>query len=386
MTLSFFDLTRLTCKSLLGNPLRSGLTTLGVFMGVAAVNATLQVGTISRKVIEQQLAKREAPQIGVFAPDKLNLDDIKFLQQRLVGVHALSARNYMGWDTQAVFQGQQAKPTMSAVTVDYFRTTGLRKVAGRFFNQADFDNYRPVVVIDKYLVEKLFLGKDPISERVYVDGRPYIVIGVVPTNVIEEEPQGKLLVPMSIYTALTGSRNFNSIQLRPRQLEDMKKLQERVIKLLKQRYPGKDFYDWNNVENILEQKETLEMTSRGLTVVGIISLLIGGVGIANITIAAVMERKSEIGLRLAIGATKWNILMQFILEAVLLSLFGGIIAIIAVHGLTLGVAERFKLPYEFDRNTAIFSLGSAVLVGVGASFVPAWQASQLDPVKALRGS
>ena len=91
-------------------------------------------------------------------------------------------------------------------------------------------------------------------------------------------------------------------------------------------------------------------------------------------------------MRLAIGATKSNILMQFILEAMILSLLGGIAAIILIHGLTLVVAQTFKLPYEFDRATAVFSLSAALAVGVGASFLPAWQASQLDPVKALRGS
>jgi putative ABC transport system permease protein len=128
------------------------------------------------------------------------------------------------------------------------------------------------------------------------------------------------------------------------------------------------------------------MASKGLTAVGIISLLIGGVGIANITIAAVMERTPEIGLRRAIGAKKQDILLQFILEAAILSLLGGIAAIISVHGLTMVVAETFNLPYEFESKTAALSLGSALLVGVGAGFLPAVRASRLDPVKALRNS
>ena len=97
-----------------------------------------------------------------------------------------------------------------------------------------------------------------------------------------------------------------------------------------------------------------------------------------------MERTPEIGLRLAIGATRQDILLQFILEAVLLSLLGGTAAIASVHGLTTIVADRFDLPYQFDVRVAGLSLGSAIGVGVGASFVPALQASQLDPVKALR--
>ena len=385
MSLSFFDLIRLTSKSLLGNPLRSGLTTLGVFMGVAAVNATLQVGNISRAVIAKQLAEREAPQVNMFAEGELKLEDLEFLQQRLTGIKAISATQWLG-STQTVFQNQQAEPFILAVTLQHFLTSGKRRVMGRFFTVADFDNYRPVVVIDEFLVEKLFQGQNPINQRIYADSRPYIVVGVVPTDPQSKEPEGEMLVPMSIYNALTGSRDLGSFQIRPRHLEDIKTLEDKAKKLLKQRYPGKRVYTWNNMNKILEQKQTLEMASRGLTAVGAISLLIGGVGIANITIAAVMERTPEIGLRLAIGATKSNILMQFILEAGLLSLFGGIVAIATVHSLTSVVAKTFKLPYEFDRQTAIVSLGSALLVGVGASFIPAWQASKLDPVKALRGS
>ncbi|MCL1469503.1 ABC transporter permease [Argonema antarcticum] len=383
MSLSAFDLILLTCKSLLGNPLRSGLTTLGVFMGVAAVSATLQVGNISRAVIEKQLAEREAPQVNIYA-DELKLDDLEFLRQRLTGLKAISATQWLG-PSQTVFRDRQAEPFIYAVTLDHFLTSGKQKIAGRFFTPADFDNYRPVVVIDLFLAEKLFQGEDAIGQRIYAEGRPYIVVGVVPIEAGAKEPKGEMTVPMSIYNAITGSRDLGSFQIRPRNLEDINNLEDKAVKLLKQRYPDKDFYSYNNVKQILEQKQTLEMASRGLTAVGAISLLIGGVGIANISIAAVMERTPEIGLRLAIGATKWDILLQFILEAAFLSLFGGIVAIVTVHGLTLAVSDTFKLPYKFDRETAVLSLGSALLVGVGASFIPALQASNLDPVKALRG-
>jgi putative ABC transport system permease protein len=161
-------------------------------------------------------------------------------------------------------------------------------------------------------------------------------------------------------------------------------LEERGKQLLNQRFPGSDLFARNNVREILKQKETLELASRGLTAVGIISLLIGGVGIANITIAAVIERTPEIGLRRAIGARRRDILLQFILEAALLSLLGGTAAIATVHGLTTVVAKTFKLPYQFESGTALLSLSSALLVGVGAGLLPALQASQLDPVKALR--
>ena len=389
MSLSPLDLIALTCNSLRSNLLRSGLTSLGVFMGVAAVSATLQVGSISRAVIAEQLAQREAPQvfIGLWGvrDKEPKLEDMEFLRQQLEGWQAISAINWIG-SSQTLFQDEEAEPFMLAVSPDYLLTTGRRVLLGRPFTAADFDNYRPVVVIDQFLADKLFKGQEPIGQLIFSEQRPFLVVGVIETkfNSDGDEPKGNLLLPLSTYSAMTGSQRIDSISVRPNNLKDMKNLGEQAKQLLKQHFTGSDFYAGNNVEEILKQKETLELASRGLTAVGIISLLIGGVGIANITIAAVIERTSEIGLRRAIGAKRRDILLQFILEAVILSLVGGTAAIATVHGLTVVVADTFKLPYKFESRTAALSLSSALLVGVGAGFLPALRASQLDPVKALR--
>ncbi|MBD2042494.1 ABC transporter permease [Microcoleus sp. FACHB-672] len=391
MSLAPFDLLALTCNSLRGNPLRSALTTLGVFMGVAAVSATLQVGNISKAVLQQQLAERDAPHLRVFALwDRdtgqrldLKLEDMEFLRQRIVGLQAISAGESTG-APKTVFQGEEATPDMQAVSLDYLLTTGRQLVAGRFFNPGDFASYRPVVVIDEFLVETLFQGEDPINQRIYADSRPYIVVGVVPTKESLGEPEGQLLLPMSVHSALTGRRDIGEIWLRPYKMEDLADMGEQVKKLLEQRFPGQKFYIYNSVKKIIEQQKTLELVSQALLALGAISLLVGGVGIANISIAAVMERTPEIGLRRAIGATQTDIMLQFILEAAILSLVGGMVAIVTVHGLTVVVAETFTLPYEFETGTAALALGSALLVGVGAGFMPAIRASRLDPVKALR--
>jgi putative ABC transport system permease protein len=389
MRLTPIDLLALTYKSLRGNPLRSALTTLGVFMGVAAVSATLQVGSISRAVIEKQLAERDAPQISVFLGRaqgrEPKLEDMEFLHQRIKGLQAISAINWLG-SAETIFQGERAEPFQLAVSPDFLLTSGKRVLSGRSFTVADFDNYRPVVIIDQFLAEQLFKGQEPRGQLIFADQRPFIVVGVIETKreADEDEPKGQLMMPLSTYSAMTGSKSIEAISMRPHNLEDMEDLAEEAKQLLEQRFPGSDFYVWNNVEEILKQKETFELASRGLAAVGLISLLIGGVGIANITIAAVIERTSEIGLRRAIGATQQEILLQFILEAALLSLIGGVAAIASVHGLTLVVADTFDLPYKFETRIAALSLGSALLVGVGACFVPALRASQLDPVKALR--
>jgi putative ABC transport system permease protein len=391
MSLSPQDLIILTCKSLAGNLVRSTLTTLGVFMGVAAVNATLGVGDISRAVITKQLAEREAPQvyIGIYSSEgrEPQLEDMKFLQRRLKNFQAISASNVFGYSDKVLYQNQEAEPVMSAVTQDFLLTSGRKLISGRFFSSNDFDNYRPVVVIDKFLADKLFLKDNPLGKIIFGSGRPYLVVGIMETKMtFSEQPKGSLVLPISIYSSITGNERIDAISVRPRLIEKMENLSEEAKKILEPRFPGAEFYIHNNIEEILAQKQTLEYTSQGLTVVGIIALLIGGVGIMNITIAAVIERTAEIGLRRAIGATKQEILFQFILEATILSLLGGITAIASVHLLTSAVTNTLKLPYQFELKTATFSLGSALIVGVGACFFPAVRASQLDPVKALRES
>ena len=393
MSLTAFDLLALSCDSLRSNPLRSALTTVGVFMGVAAVSATLQVGNIGTAVIEKRLAEREAPQVTVMPGwnrvtrrrVRLRLEDLEFLQQRMVNFQAISTGAWFG-HAQLIFQDRQATVGIDAVSLDYLLTSGRSMVRGRFFNAADFANFRPVAAIDRFLARELFPDVNPINQRIYAEGRAYVVVGVTDTKLRfeGEEPSGKMLIPLSLRTALTGRRNIGWIQIRPHNLEDVTDLERQAQQLLQQRFPKERFFAWNNAEDILEQRQTLELVSQALAVVGAIALLVGGVGIANITIAAVMERTPEIGLRLAIGATRRDILCQFILEAALLSLVGGAAAIASVHGVTIVVAERFELPYEFDIGIASLSLGSAIAVGVGAGFLPALQASQLDPVKALR--
>lgn len=391
MGISPFDLLNLTCLSLSAKPLRSVLTTVGVFMGVAAVSATLQVRSISQRVIAQQLAEQGAPKVTVYPqwqPDSPNIDlkmeDLEFLRQRLDKVQAISTFNWSG-PTPTMFQERELMPSMSPVSQEFLLTSGKNLVQGRFFTASDFSNYRRVAVIDKFLADKLFENQQPIGEYIYARQKPYLIIGVVETITEENSPpKGQVLVPVSTYNVIRGDDGIGSIQMRPYNIEDLENLSEEAKELLEERFPDQTFMVWNNVEKIIQQKNILTMASRGLTVVAVISLLVGGIGIANITIASVAERTSEIGLRRSIGATQREIMLQFILEATLLSLLGGTIALVVVHGLTTVIADTFELPYEFEVQTAAIAFGSALLVGVGAGFYPALQASRLDPVQALR--
>ncbi len=351
-------------------------------MGVLAVDATLKVGTISEAVMEQELSKREAPQVEIWKRG-MTFDDLEFLRRQLTGVEAMATKAHMG-TALILFQDQQADSWPIAVSEEFIHTTGRRILKGRPFITEDFTTFRSVAIIDEFLANQLFQEDDPINQRIYIKGRPYIVVGVIASLPQSNDGQGLILIPLAVHYSLTGSRFLRNIFIRPQSPEQLTALEAQVKDLFEEQFPRERFWISNNIEDLIQQRATLRLASQGLALVGLIALLVGGVGIANIMIAAVMERTPEIGLRLAIGATAQDILYQFILEATLLSLVGGIMAIATVHGLTLIVAHQFNLPYQFNPTVATWSLGSAAIVGIGAGFLPAWQASQLDPVKALR--
>lgn len=393
MSLALFDLLRLTYISLRANLLRSSLTSLGVFMGVAAVTSTLVVRNISNATIARQLQEREAPQVIVYPgfdlatgeSAELKLEDLEFLRKRLVGWRAMSASMLAFYSQPVFFEDRQAEADGQAVSQDFLATSGRALLKGRFFTAADFAKYRPVTVIDRFLAKTLFPNEDALAKRIYVDGRPYFIVGVVEQKQSNwGEARGLMLIPISIYSAVTGNYVVESISIRPEDPLALDRIGKQATELLAQRFFGQSFEYGSNVEDIVSQQQLLNMVSLALLAVAAIALIVGGVGIANITIASVLERTPEIGLRRALGAKKRDIMFQFILEAVAVSLLGGIGAIVTVHGVTIVIADVFKLPYQFDSNTAALALSSALGVGVGASFFPALRASNLDPVKALK--
>ena len=385
------DLIILSCKSLIANKVRSILTTLGVFMGVGAVNATLQVGDISRALLARELTKRGTPhvQVSVWSTEgkQASLAEMNYLGKNISNMIAISGKNDLREQKKVFYQGEEAEPNQLAVTEFYLQTTGKKLLKGRFFNAKDFLQYRAVIVIDEDLKDKFFKNRNPLGQQLLTDGRLYTVVGVIETQTsFGMEPKGSLLLPISRYIATTGIDSIETISIRPRNPEKMEELKSIAQELLQKRLPGAEVYAYSNIEDILAGQQILGIASQALTLLSGISLVISGVGITNITIAAVIERTAEIGLRRAIGATKYEILWQFIIEAVILSLVGGITAITTIHGITTVVTTVFNLPYEFEIKTVSFSLGSALFVGVGAAFFPSLRASKLDPVKALRQS
>ena len=395
MAISFPDLLKLTWRSLQSDWLRSGLTGLGVFMGVAAVSATLNVAEITNAQIEQKLADRDKPHItsylepeSGFEWSEITDDDQAALKRTIPEIRSISNISQV-WVIRTVqFEGKETPDVQTAgVSQNYIDTTGRRMMQGRFFNALDFNQYRPVAIVDRKLANTVFKGRSPINQAIYAYGNRLTVVGVVETKSPGEEfgrSSGVLWLPQPLAQSY-ASFSSNTLQISPHQLEELPTLEKKVKQVLEKRHPRATVSSYGNAEDLVKERELQQTASRALTFVGLIALGIGGVGIANITIAAVLERTKEIGLRRAIGATQAEIMMQFILEAVLLSVLGGMAAIATVHGLTkLITTTVIQVPYKFSAQTAALSMGAAIGVGVGASFFPALRATKINVVTALR--
>jgi putative ABC transport system permease protein len=396
MALSPADLLLTTFRDLGGNWVRSGLTTLGIFMGVAAVNATLNIEAITTAQIQQKLAERDNPYLVAWMYNEaerkigeLQEEDVLALQREVPGVAGVSQTTPVGYGSSVRFQDAESdRVDLQGVSLNILETTGRRVVAGRFFQQSDFDQYYPVAVIDTVLQEQLFADVSPINQGIYVGNVRLTVVGVMETKKFwsEQDPEGEIWLTESYAGALANRWSRTTPQIAIRDLSNYEAVEQQVQEYLEQNYPAYRVSVWGNAKDLYKEEQQQRTSTRILKVVGLLALVIGGVGIANITIAAVMERTREIGLRRAIGATDWEVMMQFIVEAALLSLIGGTLAIATIHGLTKVATTRvFEAPYTFRPQAAVVSMGAAFVVGVGASFFPALRITQIDVVQALRG-
>jgi len=394
MAISFPDLLKLTWRSLQSDWVRSGLTGLGVFMGVAAVSATLNVAEITNAQIEQKLADRDKPFIipyldteSGFESSEISDDDQVALKRTVPEIRSISSIS-MVWVIDTVqFEGREVKKVESfGVSQNYIDTTGRRILQGRFFSSLDFNQYRPVAIVDQKLANALFKRQSPLNQAIYAYGNRLTVVGVVETKSQGEESMGGgvLWMPQPLAKSF-ASYSSSMVQISSYQLEGLSTLKTKVKQVLEKRHPSTSVDAYGNAEDLIKERELQQTSSRALTLVGLIALGIGGIGIANITIAAVLERTKEIGLRRAIGATQVEIMMQFILEAVILSVLGGVAAIAMVHGLTQLITTKvIKVPYKFSAQTAALSMAAAIGVGVGSSFFPALRATKINVVTALR--
>jgi putative ABC transport system permease protein len=396
---------KIATRALRRNKLRTLLTMLGMIIGVAAVIAMVGIGNGAKSQIEAQIASmgqnvvlvwsgsfmRGGMHSGWGGAGTLTLEDADAIQREVPGVTVISpevrtpvpiAAGNQNWQTQLL--GESA---------DYFIIRQWPIVAGGSFTEQDVRNANKVAVIGKTIADQLFPGEDPIGQVIRVRNVPFVVVGQLLAkglSVQGNDQDDLLIVPytsaMKRVQHVTMLRTINVQAAKPSLLNPV---QQQIIELLRQRHkitPGKD--DDFTVRNQQEIADMATEQSKTMTyllaAIAFVSLVVGGIGIMNIMLVSVTERTREIGIRMAIGARGTDILLQFLIEAVTLSVVGGLFGIAAGMGASkiIEAWKRWPVATPFLWIAAAFFVSA--LVGIFFGFYPARKASRLDPIDALR--
>jgi len=389
-------------RALRRNKLRSMLTALGMIIGVGAVIAMVSMGNGAKSQVQAQIAGLGQNMITVFpgsltsggvrggwgSNSSLTVEDAASIKREVSGAIGVSPEirdrqqvmaNGLNWNTQVL--GESA---------DFPSIRAWRIVEGEFFSEQDTRNTAKVCVIGKTVADQLFSGMDPVGQTLRARNIPLRVVGVMAakgfnTNGVDQDDF--IIVPYTTSMKRISRRDrVNSIIIQAQSQDSMQSVQNDITDLLQQRRQGRD-PDYT-VRNQLEIAAAATATSETMTAllagIAFVSLIVGGIGIMNIMLVSVTERTREIGIRLAVGAHGKDVLLQFLTEAVVLSVLGGALGIILGIGTSQGLAYWKKWPVEVSMTSVVVAFFFSAAVGIFFGFYPARKAAQLDPIDALR--
>lgn len=430
--------------AVLANKMRSILTALGIIFGVAAVIAMLAIGNGAQKEILEQIKLVGVNNIVItpiveqteeevesstsnkedknFSPG-LTLNDVRSIQEVVPGIEKISPEILL--ETYIIKNGIRRTAKLVGVENNYFDISNFTLSQGKFFNSEQLLKGEAVCIIGQSIKSKFFSTQDPIGKMIKVGAHWLMVIGVLEERLISEKSIENLGIRnynMDVYTPLKTvliryknralitealikraanmdndasqssepkqSVNYHQLDRLVLQVNDTEKMlsiSEIVSRILKRRHYETVDYEITIPELLLKQQQrTKNIFNFVLGAIAGISLLVGGIGIMNIMLASVLERIKEIGLRLAIGAKKSDIVSQFVFEAVMISVSGGIIGIILGVTLAFVVSEIAEIPTIISASSILLSFGVAATVGLIFGIAPARRAAQQDPISSLR--
>jgi putative ABC transport system permease protein len=386
------------------NVLRSVLTVLGVIIGVAAVivmvtigngataSVAAQINTLGENVLTLTPGQQRGATSGLRAEAKLfEESDVEAVSTDLSGVRSVAPT--ASKSMQAIYGNANWSTTVYGVDNAYFDVRNWTVQSGREFTDAELRNGGAVCIIGVKVQKQLFAEQDPVGANIRLQAISCQVVGLLASKGqggMGMDQDDLVLVPLHTYQRrISGDRKISTIQIGVRSGSDTRLVQNEVVTLMRQRrgiQPGQedDFTVMNSQEFLTTLTSTMQILTALLSAIAAISLLVGGIGIMNIMLVSVTERTREIGIRLAIGAFDNDVMVQFLVEAVVLASLGGII------GIGLGLAASFvgcllmKLTFLPDLTIAVIAFVFSALVGVVFGFFPAQKAARLDPIEALR--
>ena len=402
------NLFKIALRAINTNKLRSFLTMLGIIIGVAAVIAMIAIGEGSKQSIQSNIASMGSNMISIrpgadrghggarqdaSAMETLKLKDYELLESEAKLVKAISPIVNTGG--QCIFGNNNAPSSMYGVSLGYLDIRQLKIEEGDMFTEEDIRTSAKVCVIGKTVADNLFTkGEDPVGRVIRFKSIPFRVVGVLKSkgyNTFGMDQDDLILAPyttvMKRIMAITYLNNISASALSEEQTEEAI---EELTTLLRQSHKLREGIDQDNF-TINSQKEMMEMMNSTADVmttlllcVACISLIVGGIGIMNIMYVSVTERTKEIGLRMSVGARGIDILAQFLIEAVFLSVTGGIIGVVVGCLISNAVASIAQWPVSIQPWSIMLSFAVCTFTGIFFGWYPAKKAANLDPIEALR--
>jgi len=401
---------RIAVRALRVNMLRSALTMLGIIIGVGAVIAMVSVGAGAQARVAEQIQSlgsnllivlsgsvtSSGIRLGTGSQLTITEDDAAAIKREVPAVQ-VAAPSTRG-TAQIVFGNLNWSAAVQGVTVDYLEARDWELEAGRPVSQEDVDGATKVAMLGQTTALNLFGDADPLGQVIRIKKVPFAVIGLLERkgqNSWGQDQDDVVVIPLStakkkvLGRSQANPRSVGAISVKVRPEEDMAEAENQIRALLRQRhrlqpYQDDDFWLRNLSEVLQTQEESSKVMTYLLAAIASVSLLVGGIGIMNIMLVSVTERTREIGLRMAVGARGRDILFQFLVEAITLSMIGGLI------GIAVGLGGSRAISYLAEWRTLVapeaiaLAFGFAAAIGIFFGFYPARKAARLDPIEALR--
>jgi putative ABC transport system permease protein len=401
---------RIAVGALRVNKLRSVLTMLGIIIGVGAVIAMIAVGAGAQARVAEQIQSLGSNLIVILSgsvtsggirmghgsQQRITEDDAAAIQREIPAIQ-VAAPTTRG-TAQVVYGNLNWSTVIHGVTPEYLEARDWPLAGGRTINPEEVDGAAKVALMGQTTAENLFGDTDPLGQIIRIRKVPFTVVGVLSRkgqNSWGQDQDDVILIPIStakkkvLGSSQANPRAVGAISVKVRAGEDMTEAEGQIRVLMRQRhklqpYQDDDFFLRNLSEVLQTQEESSRVMTYLLGAIASISLLVGGIGIMNIMLVSVTERTREIGLRMAVGARGRDILSQFLVEAVTLSLIGGAIGIALGLGASTGISYYFQWRTVVAPEAIALAFGFAATVGVFFGFYPARKAARLDPIEALR--
>lgn len=392
----------LAIREIRRNVMRSFLTILGIVIGVAAVIIMVTIGGGATAQVTAQIASLGSNLLIVSPGQRMGMgqrssaaafkmDDAEAILRDISNINAVAPSSTQG--ATVVYGNENWSTAISGSTNQYFTAGNWTFQDGRVFTESELRAGKAVCIIGETVRKELFGGQNPLGQKIRLAKLSCEVIGLLGSkgqSTMGSDQDDLVIIPLRTFQRrLAGNQDIRMIQISVKDGASTQKVEQAITRLLRERrHISANEEDDFSVMDMKEIANMLSGTTRVLTMllgaVAAVSLLVGGIGIMNIMLVSVTERTREIGIRLAIGALEREVLMQFLVEAVMLSSLGGVVGIVLALVGSVTLANLMHVPFIFNEGIVILSFLFSAAVGVIFGYFPARKAAQLDPIEALR--